>query len=277
MIQDIFPSKIDIAFKDIKAELSDFIIHFNRKGEILVKAENGGIQFPTAKDSPDPEETIYLFSIDEKRYFLAMTQNEIELAGFEYRGLRELRGKCVNAGLFAAFTAYHLWHWYTENRFCGKCAEKLDFSDTERALVCKKCGNTIYPRINPAVIVAITKGDSLLVTRYRNGYNHHALVAGFTEIGETIEETVAREVMEETGIKVKNIRYYKSQPWGIAQDILVGYFCEAEGDDKIRMDENELKYAQWIPRNEITLQPDSISLTNEMMKVFKEGKEPFIK
>ena len=277
MIQDIFPSKIDIAFKNIKAKTSDFILFFNQKGEILVKAENGTMLFPAAKDSPDSEETIYLFSIDEKRYFLAMTQNEIELAGFKYHGLRELRGKCVNAALFAAFTAYHLWHWYTENRFCGKCTEKLDFSKTERALVCKKCGNTVYPRINPAVIVAVTKGDSLLVTRYRNGYNHNALVAGFTEIGETFEETVAREVMEETGIKVKNIRYYKSQPWGIAQDILVGFFCEAEGDDEIRMDENELKYAQWVPRDEITLQPDSISLTNEMMKVFKEGKDPFIK
>ena len=277
MIQDIFPSKIDIAFKNIKVEMSDFVIFFNQKGEILAKAENGTMLFPTAKDSPDSKEMIYLFSIDEKRHFLAMTQNETELAGFEYQGLRKLRGKCVNAALFVAFTAYHLWRWYTENRFCGKCTEKLGFSKTERALLCKKCGNTIYPRINPAVIVAVTKGDSLLVTRYRNGYNHNALVAGFTEIGETFEETVAREVMEETGIKVKNIRYYKSQPWGIAQDILVGYFCEAEGDDEIRMDENELKYAQWIPRDEITLQPDSISLTNEMMKVFKDGKDPFIK
>ena len=278
MIQDIFPSKIDIAFKDIKTETCDFIMHFNQKGEILAKAENGTILFPTAKDSPDSKEMIYLFSIDEKRYFLALTQDEAELAGFEYQGLRELRGKCVNAALFAAFTAYHLWHWYMENRFCGKCAEKLDFSKTERALVCKKCGNTIYPRINPAVIVAaVTKGDSLLVTRYRNGYNHNALVAGFTEIGETFEETVEREVMEETGIKVKNIRYYKSQPWGIAQDILVGYFCEADGDNEIRLDENELKFAQWLKRDEIELQPDSISLTNEMMKLFKEGKEPFVK
>jgi NAD+ diphosphatase len=113
-----------------------------------------------------------------------------------------------------------------------------------------------------------------LVTRYRNGYNHNALVAGFTEIGETLEQTVAREVMEETGIKVKNIRYYKSQPWGIAQDILVGFFCEAEGDDEISLDENELKFAQWLKRDEIELQPDSISLTNEMMKLFKEGKNP---
>ena len=277
MIQDIDPSRFDISFKNLKPQSTDSIIFFNQKGEILVKAGNGSIQFQTAKNSPDSEETIYLFSIDEKRYFLAITQNEIELAGFEYQGLRELRGTCKNIDLLAAFTAYHLWHWYTDNRFCGRCTEKLDFSKTERALVCKKCGNTIYPRINPAVIVAVTKGDTLLVTRYRNGYNHNALVAGFTEIGETLEQTVAREVMEETGIKVKNIRYYKSQPWGIAQDILVGFFCEADGDDEIRLDENELKSAQWLKRDEIELQPNNISLTNEMMKVFKEGKAPFIK
>ena len=71
----------------------------------------------------------------------------------------------------------------------------------------------MYPRINPAVIVGVIKGDSILVTRYRAGYKHNALVAGFTEIGETLEQTVEREVMEETGVKVKNIRYYKSQPY----------------------------------------------------------------
>ena len=273
MIQDIDPTKFDIAFKNRKPQGIDFILFFNPKGEILVKAEGDKLLFPTAKDLPMSEQIIYLFSVDEKRFFLALTQDEIGLAGFEYQGLRELRGSCKNADLLVAFTAYHLWRWYTDNRFCGKCAEKLDFSETERALVCKKCGNTIYPRINPAVIVAVTKGDALLVTRYRNGYGHNALVAGFTEIGETLEQTVTREVMEETGIKVKNIRYYKSQPWGIAQDILVGFFCETEGDEKIRMDENELKSAQWLKRDEIELQPDSISLTNEMMKVFKEGKK----
>ncbi|MBO4698875.1 NAD(+) diphosphatase [bacterium] len=277
MIQDIYPSRFDIIFKNLKPQSTDSIIFFNQKGEILVKAEGDELLFPTAKDSPMSEQIIYLFSVDEKRYFLAITQNEIELAGFEYQELRELRGTCKNVDLLVAFTAYHLWRWYTDNYFCGRCAAELSFSGTERALVCKKCGNTIYPRINPAVIVAVTKGDTLLVTRYRNGYNHNALVAGFTEIGETLEQTVAREVMEETGTKVKNIRYYKSQPWGIAQDILVGYFCEADGDDKIRLDENELKFAQWLKRDEIELQPDSISLTNEMMKLFKEGKDPFIK
>ena len=130
----------------------------------------------------------------------------------------------------------------------------------------------IYPRINPAVIVGVTNGDSILVTRYRQGYAHNALIAGFAEIGETLEETVAREVMEEAGIKVKNIRYYKSQPWGMAQDLLVGFYCDADGDTTIKMDDNELRYAAWTKREDIVLQPNDLSLTNEMMKMFMQGK-----
>lgn len=78
--------------------------------------------------------------------------------------------------------------------------------------------------------------------------------------------------MEEVGLKVKNIRYYKSQPWGMASDILMGYFCEVDGDDDIFMDESELKYAEWVYREDIVLQPSDYSLTNEMMKIFKENK-----
>ena len=122
-----------------------------------------------------------------------------------------------------------------------------------------------------AVIIGIIKGDKILITKYRTGYAHSALVAGFTEFGETLEQTVEREVMEEVGLKVKNIRYYKSQPWALAQDILAGFFCEADGDETIRMDEGELKYAEWVSREEVELQPNDYSLTNEMMKLFKSG------
>ena len=86
-----------------------------------------------------------------------------------------------------------------------------------------------------------------------------------------MEQTVEREVMEETGVRVKNIRYYKSQPWGMAQDMLLGYFCEADGDGEIHMDENELKFAEWVKREDIVLQPNNFSLTNEMMSVFKNS------
>jgi NAD+ diphosphatase len=139
-------------------------------------------------------------------------------------------------------------------------------------MVCLDCGNKVYPRINPAVIIGIRNKDRILITRYRTGYAHNALVAGFAEIGETLEDTVRREVMEEVGVKVKNITYYKSQPWGMAQDLLVGFFCDLDGDETIRMDEGELKYAEWVTREDLELQPNDISLTNEMMKVFKDNR-----
>ena len=103
---------------------------------------------------------------------------------------------------------------------------------------------------------------------------YYALIAGFTEIGETFEQTVAREAMEETGLRVKNIRYYKSQPWGVVDDILAGFYCELDGDDVITRDEAELAVAQWTRREDVVLQPDDLSLTNEMMTLFKEGREP---
>ena len=106
----------------------------------------------------------------------------------------------------------------------------------------------------PAVIVGVINGDKILLTKYRTGFKYNALIAGFTEIGETVEETVQREVMEEAGIKVKNIRYYKSQPWGSANDILLGFYCDVDGDDTITMDAEELKYAEWVQREQIELQ-----------------------
>ena len=134
------------------------------------------------------------------------------------------------------------------------------------------CGYTAHPRIMPAVIVGVKNGDSILLTKYRTGISYNALIAGFTEIGETAEQTVAREVMEEAGVRVKNITYYKTQPWGIANDLLIGYFCELDGDPAITMDPGELKYAAWVRREDIQLQPDDFSLTNEMMARFQSGE-----
>ncbi len=270
MIQDIYPSKLRIEYKNYAIEGEDNLLFFNSEGKILLGNKDGIPSFLTAAEVSGDYRSVYLFSLDEKRYFLALDSEAVDLPGLEYYTIREVRDKFVGKEVFAVFTAYHLWKWYSDNIFCGKCAERLELSDKERALICPKCGNVIYPRINPAVIVGVTKGDSLLITRYRTGFAHNALVAGFTEIGETLEETVAREVMEETGVKVKNIRYYKSQPWGLAQDILVGFYCDADGDAQIHMDEGELKYAEWVKREDIVLQPNNYSLTNEMMKVFRD-------
>jgi len=271
MIQDIAPSGLNNRYVACTPGAEDRILLFDTSGRMYAAIRDGQLRYPSEAEVPATG-AVYLFSVDETRYFLAGEDRDEPPEGFGRYTIRELRDLGGGKDLFAAFTAWHLWRWYRDNRFCGRCGSPNGFHDTERALQCAGCGQVVYPRINPAVIVGVIRGDCLLITRYRTGYAHNALVAGFTEIGETLEQTVAREVMEETGVRVKNIRYYKSQPWGMAQDLLAGFFCEADGDGEIRMDESELKYAEWVGRDEIVLQPNNLSLTNEMMKVFKEGQ-----
>ena len=276
MIQDIYPSKLRNEYFNYDMGETDHLLVFDRDGKILLGEAEGEAVFLRGKDAT-VKDAVYLFSLDEKRFFLKKGDQPVIKEGFDYYTIREVRDKFSQNDAFVIFTGYHLWKWYNDNRFCGKCGHELVIDESERALRCPECGNIIYPRINPAVIVGVIKNDHLLLTKYRRGYSHNALVAGFAEIGETLEETVAREVMEETGVLVKNIRYYKSQPWGMAQDLLVGFYCEADGDGEIHMDENELKYAAWVKREEIELQPNNLSLTNEMMRVFKENRVGAVK
>ena len=269
MIQDIAPDQLDNSYKTCDPRPDDHILFFDDEGKLYVRIESGRILFPAAKETTAGS-AVFLFSIGDAGWFLAPPESGTELPGFEYKTIRELRDQGRGKELFGAFTAWHLWRWYRDNRYCGRCGGETGLHETERALQCRRCGHVVYPRINPAVIVGVIRGDCLLITRYRTGFAHNALVAGFAEIGETLEETVAREVMEETGIRVKNIRYYKSQPWGIAADILTGFFCEVDGDRTITRDPDELSLAEWMSRDEVVLQPDDLSLTNEMMKQFRD-------
>ena len=273
MIQDIYPHVLNNHFDPSKRPgENSFILSYSGL-DLLIKGET----LPRLSDlkSIDPGNLVFLFAIDDDKDFFLLRDviaPENIPEGFEYINVRTLRGKGFAERYMplAIYTGLHLSHWYGNFRFCGKCGKPTRLDDKERALRCD-CGNVIYPVIAPAVIVGVTNGDKILVTKYRTGFAHFALVAGFTEIGETLEETVAREVMEETGLKVKNIRYYKSQPWGIVCDLLVGFFCDVDGDDTIKMDESELKVAEWRNRTDVELQPDQFSLTNEMMTVFKHG------
>jgi NAD+ diphosphatase len=272
---DVIPKENDIVFGFENAKL------WMKTGEKEDIAADEA--FFRVRDLDIPQEVhkalTYLFSIDEQAFFLwtspeALQEHVAEASvRAQLTDIREIREKnrLSRVLAFAVYTAKHLADWYRDNRFCGRCGREMEHSKTERAMTCTCCGYTSYPRIMPAVIVGVTNGDELLITKYRTGFRHNALIAGFTEIGETLEETVQREVMEEAGIRVKNIRYYKSQPWGIANDILVGFYCEVDGDTTIRMDEQELGFAEWTRREDIELQPDNYSLTNEMMSIFKNG------
>jgi NAD+ diphosphatase len=281
MIQDIYPHKFYNQYHPgKKADLDSIVIHFENGNPLVMDMDNEEtkeVKFPKVADIDglDTEKLTYLFSVDnENNYFLM--EDEINIPeGYAHKSVKDLRhaGYTKRYRIFVAYTALQLANWYRNNKYCGRCGSLTVHSDTERAIKCPTCGNTIYPRIVPAVIVGVTNGDKLLVTKYRTGFAHYALVAGFTEIGETLEETVQREVMEEVGLKVKNIRYYKSQPWGVVDDLLAGFYCDVDGDTTINMDESELKVAEWRERSEIILQPDDYSLTNEMMTMFKENKQ----
>ncbi|MCR5845880.1 MAG: NAD(+) diphosphatase [bacterium] len=275
MLQDIAPHvfKNDFSLK-AKPAPDDYIMAIV-KSNILVRDE-GELDFPRFSEMKTKRAMTYLFMIDDRRYYLLQNVDFEAPKGFSFRSLQSLREEKSQPHhqVFAAHTAKHLNDWYDDNAFCGRCGGSMHLSEKERALECF-CGYTSYPRIMPAVIVGVINGEKLLITKYAKRLGYNALIAGFVEVGETIEQTVAREVREEVGLEVKNITYYKSQPWAIANDVLAGFFCEVDGNDEIEIDGKELSYAAWTEREDIVLQPDDYSLTNEMMARFKEGFNPF--
>ncbi len=277
MIQDIYPHELHNEFLPNREAKAEDIVICAKGGSLMVSGEPGALRFPMRKELPEAMDCGYLFSMDEQGIYFATQEGMEPLPGFRYMTLRDIRWQLKGPlpSMYIAYTAWHLICWYRDNCFCGRCGHSTRPAEKERALVCPSCGNTIYPRIIPAVIVGVIHGDEILMTKYANrDIPFYALVAGFTEIGETLEECVAREVMEETGLRVKNIRYYKSQPWGSVQDLLMGFYCDVEGDPAIRIDKSELKEGVWVKREDIKGQLDDWSLTHHMMMVFKEGREP---
>ncbi len=272
MIQDIFPKIYHNEYREQTPAENDFILVFH-KNTALVRFQNGKLRYPTRKEMEGFScSYYYLFSIDDYQYFLAFMQEDpfIRLEGYHYENVRIFRTAASRHTAFAGITAHHLFGWYQTNQFCGCCQTKMIPDHKERMLFCPHCHNTVYPRISPAVIVGVLNGDKILMSKYAGRtYTNYALIAGFTEIGESAEQTVAREVMEEVGLHVKNIRYYKSQPWAFSGSLLMGFFCELDGSGQIRLDTNELAEAGWYARDEIPLEDDHISLTREMIMLFK--------
>ena len=277
MIHEIQPYKLNNVFVTGRKPAAGDIVICVKEDSLMVSELEGNVKFPTWQELPETLDYQYLFSLDKQGVFYLLQEGREPLPGFTYKTLREIRYE-IGAPLqlmYMMYTAWHLICWYRDNRFCGRCGSHTRHSTRERALICDKCGNRIYPRIVPAVIAGVIWEDKILLTKYANRkMSFYALIAGFTEIGETLEECVAREVMEETGLKVKNIRYYKSQPWGSVQDLIMGFYCDVDGDTHIHIDKSELKEGVWVSRAEIEGQRDDWSLTNQMMMTFKAGKEP---
>lgn len=276
MIQELYPYKLDNQYRNAVPKAGDRIISIRDHRMLIKEREDGTIDFPKIEEVgvrfQENGISRYLFSVDETQFFLF---HNLELEGYEYRTVGYLRGKAPKHLVYAGMVGWQLAGWYETHQFCGRCGQELVHDEKERMMKCPICGHMEYPKICPCVIVGVIHEDKILVTKYRDRKtNYYALVAGFAEVGETIEETVHREVMEETGVKVKNLRYYKCQPWPFSESLLFGFFCELDGSDEITMEEDELSVAKWIFRDELDVTCNDFALTNEMLAVFKDDKVP---
>ena len=241
-------------------------VFFFRRGEVLIRTlPSGEYRCPTVEEAGS-QCLRYLFRIDDTCYFMR-EESETVPEGYEYVNIRHTRTLSPHDLSFAVMTGYHLYQWYHYHQFCGRCGTRLEHHPRDRKMICPKCGHAVYPYVKPAIIVAITDGDRLLLTT-RPGHDIRALVAGYCEIGESAEEAVSREVREETGLAVTDLKYFGTQPWGYDANLMIGYFARVKGDPTPHPDMNELSGAVWVHREEIEDQVIP-SLGSEMIMYFK--------
>ncbi len=272
MINEISPHRFDNQFRAIdRIEDNDYILHF-RDGSVLLKKDGNGFTLPRRSDLPaSPAFTgkHFLFTIDSVPCFLIWDTPVIHETDFEYRAVSLTRKLERKEFAWVCAAGHQLMEWYMSNRFCGKCGAPTHEKSDERAIRCDKCGHTVYPKISPAIITAITCNGKILLANNSNfPANRFSLIAGYADIGESLEETVIREAKEEVGLDVTNIRYYKSQPWPYSGSMMIGFFAEADENQPIIVDGKEITEAHWYTADNLPDHPENLSIAGEMIELF---------
>lgn len=281
MIQDISPYRLENTFQRINPAAENYFFSFSEQNVLLLSRKDGQLCLPTFRDlqqtlSDIEDLVVYLFSVDNTPLYLIKSQDLVTLNNgcLNYYPIHILAGLQPAWAYFAAVTALHLSRWYGQNTYCGKCGNVMEHSPVQRALICNNCGNIVYPQIAPVVIVAVVNDDKLLLTKYSDRtLPQWVLIYGFVEIGETIEDAARREVYEETGIKIKDLQYFGSQPWGLSGSVIMGYIAKLDGSDKIHLDCSELAEALWHPRSELPRELANTSITYELIEALRTNKK----
>lgn len=250
MLQESIKGQLNIAYKNDTIDKNDKILFFDINGNYLNYRETVkdiSILKEISLSKFDKNKAIFAFGIEKVKYYIYKIIDSSDLNKFEPINKKEILHFYSEEEAYIILSAWHIFNWYQNTKFCGKCGTLLKHSIKERSKKCPNCNAVYYPQIAPAIIVRIEYKDKILVTKYANNpLATYALVAGFMEIGESPEDTVRREVMEEVGIKVKNIKYFASQPWGITGGLLLGFIADLDGDSKITIDKTELSEAHWM-------------------------------
>jgi NAD+ diphosphatase len=253
------------------AERSWFLVH--PKGIVLAREREGGVRLPTEAEVEALGATGTAHDLGQLGDGLAMTvavDVSVPPEPFVVLGLRELFG-AVSAETFAfAGRATQVIDWATTHRFCGRCGAPTERVDGERCMRCPTCGLLAYPRITPAIIVLVRRGDEALLARgARFPLPFYSTLAGFVEVGESLEETVRREVREEVGVELKNVRYFGSQPWPFPNSLMIGFTSEWAGGE-IAIDHKEILDAQWYRPDALPTVPPKISIARQLIDAWVE-------
>jgi NAD+ diphosphatase len=251
-----------------------------RDGKMLVAEAGGAPSSPAAvpflAEPGDlglhPRRRHFLGTADGSPCFAAdVPAGGTAAAGWSFHGLRGLFSAADDVFFRIAGRATQVLDWDRTHRFCGSCGAPTAEKPEERAKVCPVCGQASYPRISPAVIVAVVRGEEILLARAsRFVEGMYSVLAGFVEPGETLEECVHREVKEETGVEVQNVRYFASQPWPFPNSLMVGFTAEHAAGE-IVVDHTELVDARWFRADALPRIPDRITIARRLIDWFTEG------
>lgn len=239
-------------------------------GKLLVTEDSGTIGIPCVckaeQLSIQPVRTQYLGLFEGKPCYSAeAAPDAIAPEGMTFSGLRALYGALEEDLFHLAGRAAQIVAWDQTHQYCGSCGAQTVSAQHDRAKVCPQCGFTSYPRISPAVITAILKGNQLLLAHARHFQgNMFSLIAGFVEPGETLEDCVQREIMEEVGLKVTNIRYFGSQQWPFPNSLMIGFIADYESGE-ISVDGEEITEADWFDADRLPELPGGVSIARKII------------
>jgi NAD+ diphosphatase len=250
------------------------IVHRN---EICVRTGGDPTIFtPVSREMTESPDTIqYLGNLGNVPcYVLEITAREQCPEGFVLSGVRDLDGKISDEELAIAGLAVQIADYNRTTRFCGTCGTMTISPQTERAKICPSCNYVTYARLSPAIIVLVRKEEKILLVRGKGApAGRFSLVAGFVEPGETIEQTVHREVKEEAGIEIHNVRYLASEPWPFPNSLMIGFVADYAGGI-VTPDGIEIESAGWFDRDNLPDFPQRISLTRALIDRWIAGNLP---